>query len=446
LHIPQQASFIAGLRDFATHLGQTDFGVLAVGVFTLVASIIGRRVLPRVPYMLTGIVAGALFALVLSLASVAEVATIGALPSAVPPLSLPEFSVRTWQTLAPIALALTVIGLSEAISSARAVALKSHQRIDGNQEFIGQGLANIAGAFTSSYPTSGSFNRTGANYEAGARTPLSCVFSAMLLLVILLLVKPLAGYLPVASMAAVLFIVAIGLIDVAAMRHVWKTSRGDALVLVVTLIATLTIRLEVAILVGVLVSLLVYLNRATHPLVLRVSPDPAQERRFRRVGTATPLCPQVDMLRIDGALFFGSVEHIRDEIDALRVAAPTARHVLLIGTGINLIDTAGADLLANLAKTFRADGTTLTLCKMRPEVLALLERGGYLDAIGRANVFTTKDQALAAIYRMLDAAQCAACDARIFNECRDALPDGRVRDRARPEPTLVPPNTAGVGS
>ncbi|HET8877532.1 MAG TPA: SulP family inorganic anion transporter, partial [Casimicrobiaceae bacterium] len=259
IDVPQQASFIAGLRDFVTHLGATDPAVLGVGVFTLVAAIVGRRLLPRVPYMLTGIVAGALCAWVLSLTGVANVPTIGALPSAVPPLSVPEMSLQTWQTLAPIALALTVIGLSEAISSARAVALKSGQRIDGNQEFIGQGLANIVGAFTSSYPTSGSFNRTGANYEAGARTPLACVFSAVLLLVILLLVRPLAGYLPVASMAAVLFIVAMGLIDVQAMRRVWRTSRADALTLAVTFIATLTIRLEVAILVGVLVSLLIYL-------------------------------------------------------------------------------------------------------------------------------------------------------------------------------------------
>ncbi|MDQ2916644.1 MAG: SulP family inorganic anion transporter, partial [Pseudomonadota bacterium] len=280
------------------------------------------------------IVLGAIFAYVLSLTGIANVPTIGALPSAVPPLSMPEMTFRTWQTLAPIALALTVIGLSEAISSARAVALKSGQRIDGNQEFIGQELANIVGALTSSYPTSGSFNRTGANYEAGARTPLSCVFSAILLLVILLLVRPLASFVPVASMAAVLFIVAMGLIDVRAMRRVWRTSRGDALALGVTFVATLTIRLEVAILVGVLASLLVYLNWATHPRVVRVAPDPSQQRRFRRVGVDTALCPQLDMLRIDGALFFGSVEHIRDEIEAARASRPATRHLLLIGAGI----------------------------------------------------------------------------------------------------------------
>jgi SulP family sulfate permease len=438
LDIPQQASFIAGLREFATHLRATDAGVLAVGLFTLGAALVGRRFLPRVPYMLTGIVAGALFAWALSLAGIAHVPTIGALPSAVPPLSAPDMSLRTWQALAPIALALTVIGLSEAISSARAVALRSGQRIDGNQEFIGQGLANIVGAFTSSYPTSGSFNRTGANYEAGARTPLACVFSGILLLAILLLVRPLAGYLPVASMAAVLFIVAFGLIDMRAIRKVWRTSRADALTLAITFVATLTIRLEVAILVGVLASLFVYLNWATHPRVLRVAPDPVQQRRFRRVDARTALCPQLDMLRIDGSLFFGSVEHIRDEIEAARAERPQARHVLLIGSGVHLIDTAGADLLASLARQFRDSDTQLYLCRLRPEVHALLERGGYLDAIGRDRVFTTKDDALASIYPKLDATRCAACAARIFEECEPTLPDGSVRDKPRPELTLVP--------
>jgi SulP family sulfate permease len=436
ISVPQEASFILGLRDFVTHVGETDPGVLAVGVFTLVAAMAGKRWWPRMPYMLTGIVLGAVFAYVLGLLDLAHVPTIGALPSAVPPLSVPDLSVHTWQTLAPIALALMVIGLSEAISSARAVALKSGQRIDGNQEFIGQGLANIVGAFTSSYPTSGSFNRTGANYEAGARTPLACVFSAILLLGILLLVRPLAAYLPVASMAAVLFIVAMGLIDTAAMRRVWRTSRADALTLAVTFIATLTIRLEVAILVGVLVSLLIYLNWATHPQVLRVVPDTAAQRRFRTARHDSLLCPQLDILRIDGALFFGSVEHIRDEIEAARASRPAPRHLLLIGTGITLIDNAGAELLGHLAHALRESGVTLYLCKLRPSVHALLERAGVLDAIGRDRVFGTKDQAIAAIYQKLDAAKCAACTARIFIECQVTLPDGSLRDAPRPELTL----------
>ena len=109
----------------------------------------------------------------------AAMPTVGALPSALPLLSLPSFDPESWRKLAPAALALTVLGLTEAVSIARAVALKSGQRIDGNQEFIGQGLSNIAGSFFSAYPSSGSFNRSGVNYEAGARTPLAAVVSAL---------------------------------------------------------------------------------------------------------------------------------------------------------------------------------------------------------------------------------------------------------------------------
>jgi len=438
IEIAQQPTFIAAMRDLLLNVHRTDWAVVAVGACTLAAALAGRRWFPTIPYMLTGIVLGALCAWLLRILDVANVATIGALPSAVPPLSVPDFSLSTWQALAPIALALTVIGLSEAISSARAVAIKSGQRIDGNQEFIGQGLANVVGAFTSSYPTSGSFNRTGANYSAGARTPLACVASAFLLLAILLLVRPLAGYLPVASMAAVLFIVAWGLIDVRAMRRIWRASRADAFTLAVTFIATLTIRLEVAILVGVLVSLLIYLNLATHPRVLRVAPDPSAQRAFRRARIDTPLCPQLEMLRIDGGLFFGSVEHIHDEIEAARAARPATRHLLLIGSGLTLIDNAGGELLANLARTLREAGIELYLARLRPEILALLERGGYLDEIGRERVFASKDQAIAVIYKRLDAAKCAACTARIFSECQVTLPDGSLREKPRPELTLTP--------
>ena len=437
---PQQVNFPSALSTFLAHLGEIDIATTGVGIVTLAAALIGRRYFPRVPYLLTGIVAGSALAFLLSLFHVASVATLGALPSALPPLSMPDFTLSTWQTLVPLALALTVIGLTEAISSARAVALKSGQRIDANQEFIGQGLANIAGAFTSSYPTSGSFNRTGANFAAGARTPLATVFSAFVLLLILVFVKPLAAYLPVAAMAAVLFIVAWGLIDFAVMRQILRTSHGEAFTLIVTFFATLTIRLEVAILVGVLVSLFVYLNRTTHPRLTRVLPDSdAAGRRFTTVRANVPLCPQLDILRVDGSLFFGAVEHIRDELEAARAARPEVRHILLVGSGINFIDASGADLLVQEARALREAGSALYLCNLKDPVRDLMERGGQLESIGRDRVFDTKAAAIAAIYARLDVPTCAGCKARVFEECQLVLPDGRPRDLPRPEFALATP-------
>ena len=427
------ASFVNALTSFARHATEIDGWTAAVGVVTLIASLASRRVLPRVPYLLTGMVVGSVFAYALARAGIAQVATVGPLPSAVPPPSLPAFSGETWRMLAPIAFALTVIGLTEAVASARAVAARSGQRIDGNQEFIGQGLANIAGAFTSSYPTSGSFNRTGANFEAGAKTPLAAVFSAGFLVVVLLLVAPLAAYLPLAVMAALLLIIAWGLIDLARIREIVRIGRSEALVLTVTFLATLLVQLEFAILVGVLCSLFAYLNRTTHPAIHAVAPDPASpQRRFIPVAASgepgrLPECPQLALLRVDGSLFFGAVDHVRDELEALRRGASARPHVLLIGSGINFIDVAGAELLAQEAEAQRAAGGALYLCNLKPTVVDVLERAGLIDRIGRDRIFATKDEAIRGIYPRLDSAICRASDARIFIECQTHLPDGSPR-------------------
>jgi len=427
------ASFVNALASFARHATEIDGWTAAVGAVTLIASLASRRVLPRVPYLLTGMIVGSVFAYALARAGIAQVATVGPLPSAVPPPSLPAFSGETWRMLAPIAFALTVIGLTEAVASARAVAARSGQRIDGNQEFIGQGLANIAGAFTSSYPTSGSFNRTGANFEAGARTPLAAVFSAGFLLVVLLLVAPLAAYLPLAVMAALLLIIAWGLIDLARIREIVRIGRSEALVLTVTFLATLLVQLEFAILVGVLCSLFAYLNRTTHPAIHAVAPDPASpQRRFIPVVASgepgrLPECPQLALLRVDGSLFFGAVDHVRDELEALRRGASARPHVLLIGSGINFIDVAGAELLAQEAEAQRAAGGALYMCNLKPTVVDVLERAGLVDRIGRDRIFATKDEAIRGIYPRLDSAICRASTARIFIECQTHLPDGSPR-------------------
>jgi sulfate permease, SulP family len=432
LAIPQEPTFVDALMRFARHAGEFDVWAVAVGVATLAAALASRRVFPRLPHMLTGVIGGTLAAYLLARNGLAHVPTIGALPSAIPPLSMPDFSAGTWRTLAPIALALTVIGLTEAISSARAVAARSGQRIDGNQEFIGQGLANIAGAFTSSYPTSGSFNRTGANYEAGAKTGMAAIFSAGFLLLVVAFVAPLAAYIPLAAMAALLFLVAWGLIDFDRLREILRVGHGETLVLVVTFLATLLLQLEFAILVGVLCSLLMYLNRTTHPAIHPVTPNPATPlRRFEPVAeTRGPECPQLALLRVDGSLFFGAVDHVHEELDAVRARHPEQKHMLLICSGVNFIDAAGGELLVREADHQRERGGSLYLTNLKPPVMDMLERGGFLARIGHERVFPTKAAAIETIYPQLDIETCRTCHARVFKECERVLPDGTLREDA----------------
>jgi SulP family sulfate permease len=428
LSIDAGTSFFATLAQVARQLPSLDPAITATGAVTLVAALVARRMLPRVPYMIVAMVAGGVFGYLLMRFAGARIPVVGTLPSPVPLPSAPSLDPEDWRRLAPAALALTVLGLTEAVSIARALALKTGQRIDGNQEFIGQGLSNLVGSLFSAYPSSGSFNRSGVNLEAGARTPLAALCAAASLAVVLVVVGPLAAWLPLTVMATLLFVVAWGLIDVAEMRRVFHANRGDAVVLVVTFVSTLTLQLEFAIFVGVLASLLVYLHRTTHPQLTRLAPDPVT-RRFVPASAAAPPSPQLDILRIDGSLFFGAVEHVRDELEAARGERPEVRHVLVVATAVNFVDVAGAELLAQVAREMRDAGGALYVTGLKPQVREVLERAGVLDAIGADNVFETKEAALRTIYARLDPKRCAACTLRVFHECQDRLPDGTPREK-----------------
>ena len=193
--------------------------VLSIALVTLVIAIGCKKVLPKSPYLLIGMIGGSVMALLLKDYS-DGIKLVGEIPAHLPPLSSPEFSMETIKMLAPEAFAVALLGLIEAVSISRAVATKSNQRIDASQEFIGQGLSNIFGSFFSSYAGSGSFTRSGINYDAGAKTPLSAIFAAIMLMIIVLLVAPLTAYLPIAAMGGIILLVAYNLVD---FHHIKQT-------------------------------------------------------------------------------------------------------------------------------------------------------------------------------------------------------------------------------
>src|SRR5438034_2215405 len=276
------AGFADRVRATFRRLGDAQLWVIAVATATLAIGALSRRVLTKIPPMLTAMVLGSLMAFLLNQALGVErtgLRTLGPLPGALPPLSFPDASAATLQNLLPGAIAVALVSLTQALSIAHAIALKSGQRIDNNQEFIAQGLANVAAAFFSGFPTSASANRCGINYDAGAKTPMSAIFSALLLVLLLLAVAPLVAYLPIAVVAGLLFLVAWNLIDFRRIRKILATSRGESAVLAVTFFATLLLDLEFAIFVAVFVSLVLYLNRTSHPFLRSIVPDPPHTGR-----------------------------------------------------------------------------------------------------------------------------------------------------------------------
>jgi len=399
--------------------------VVAVSVATLVIAVVSRRWFPRVPYMIVSILAGSVAAYVLNRwlgADQTGIQTLGALPRSLPPLSHPAFSLDTFAPLAASAIALTVVSLTQSISIARAIALKSGQRIDADQEFIGQGLGNIAASFFSGFPTSASVNRSGPNFESGARTPLAGVFAALLLAIIVLAFAPLAAYLPLAAMAGSLFLVAWALIDFHRIRAAIRTSRGSVAVIAATFLATLLLPIEFAVLTGVFVSLLFYLYRTSRPTMRSLVPDPRHpSRKFAEVDRGLHECPQAKILRIEGSIYFGAVNHVETHFETLREVRPEQKHLLVMAKSINFVDMAGAEALVTEARRRRAGGGALYFYSLRQPVESMLRRGGYIHEIGESNIFHSRDQAIAGVFARLDRSICARCTARIYLECQ-ALP------------------------
>ncbi len=394
--------------------------VTVVGFVTLFSGILVKRYWPRVPYMIVAMILGSVTSILMinSSAEPLGIAVVGALPATLPPLSAPNFSLDVIRDLAPAVLAVTLFALTEAVSIGRSLAMRSGQHIDGNQEFIGQGLSNVVGSFFSGYVATGSFNRSGLNYEAGAKTPLAAVFAGSLLIVIVVLVAPWAAYLPNAAMAGILFLVAWGLIDFHHIGRIFKTSRSETVIMASTFFATLFLELEFAIFLGVMLSLALYLNRTSRPRVVARTPDSKQPKRKFTTNSSLPVCPQLQIIRIDGSLFFGAVSHVQEEILKLRQQHPSQKHLAIIATAINFIDVAGAEFLEQEAKKRRAEGGGMYLIHVKSGLCEPFKRGGYLKSIGDENIFPTKTVAIRCIFDKLDESVCRTCTARIFNECK----------------------------
>ncbi|MCX7177891.1 MAG: SulP family inorganic anion transporter, partial [Proteobacteria bacterium] len=291
--------------------------------------------------------------------------------------------------------------------------------------FIVQGMSNIIGSFFSAYPSSGSFNRSGVNYEAGAVTPLAVLFSAPALILIVLAVAPLAAYLPTAAMAGILFLVAWGLIDFHHIGAIARASRAEATVLGVTFTATLVMHLEFAILVGIVLSLLLYLNRTARPRIRSLLPDVADPQRKlveKKPGHAE--CPQLKVIRIEGSIYFGAVNHIEEYLQNISERSPVLKHVLLRGKRINFIDVAGAQLLVQEAARWRKRGGGLHLCDLNDAPLKMLGKVACADHSDAIVSFPSTASAFSALIPKLDPEVCAHCTARIFVEC-STLPQSK---------------------
>jgi len=416
---PDGLTVIESIHYTGMHFHEAHIWTTLVALITLLGGILCKRYCRKIPFLVAALISGTLAAAIIN-ATQANPALImmGALPGQLPPLSSPSFDLAVLQDLVPIAIAMTIFAITEAVSIARSIAVKSGQHIDGNQEFIGQGLSNICGSFFSGYVATGSFNRSGVNYNAGAKTPLASVFAGLALMVIVLFVAPFAIWLPNAAMAGILFLVAWSLIDFHHIKNIFKVSQPETLVMLVTFFGTLTLDLDFALLLGVMFSLAMYLRRTAKPHVLTRVPDPASAKRKFTTDIKLPECPQLKMVRIDGGLFFGSVAHIRESLTNIRNENPGQKHLLLLAQAINVIDVSGSELIIEEVKHREKMGGKVFFYGLKHTAREVLEKGGYLANLSPEPIFFSKGEALEKIFSHLNKDICKHCDKRIFNECQ----------------------------
>ncbi|BCB27934.1 sulfate transporter [Sulfurimicrobium lacus] len=427
--IERGAHFHVVIEQLVLQFGNINPYVTAVGAVTLATGILAKKFIPKFPYMIVAMVVGSVLAYFINLefgVEVTKIKTVGALPASLPPFFLPDFSYATIHKVVFPALVVTMLALTEAVSISRAIATKSEQRIDGNQEFVGQGLANIVGSFFSGYASCGSFNRSGVNYASGAQTPLATVYASIFLVLILLLVAPLASYLPNAAMAGILFLVAWGLIDFHHIGSIGKTSMAETVVLWVTLLGTL-VNLEEGIFFGILLSLSLYLYRVSRPAIDPVVPA-KEEGAYHFVDAhGHHECPQFRIVRINGAVFFGAVDYVQNGLTQIDESNPDQKSVMIVASGINFIDVAGAEMLAQEARRRRKMGGGLYFYRCKDSIYKFLRKSDKLDDIGEGGFFPAMSNWIKPIYSTLDPEICRNCKYRIFPECQTHLPDGEAR-------------------
>jgi SulP family sulfate permease len=324
---------------------------------------------------------------------------VGKVPEGLPSIGVPKMSWDMLRSLLSAALVISLVGFMEAISIAKAIAAKTKQKIDPNQELIGQGLANLVGAATQAFPVSGSFSRSAVNINAGAMTGMSSVFTGLLVLLTLLFLTPLLYHLPQAVLAAVIIMAVVGLVNVDAVKHAWKASRHDGIAAIVTFIATLAAapHLDTGIMIGAGLAIGLYLYRTMSPRTVILGRHPDGTLRDAKVHNLPP-SQVVTAVRFDGRLYFANVAFFEDAILEAVAGNPDAPYLLIVGDGINELDASGEEVIHHIVERMRSNGVVVLFAGLKKQVLDVMKATGLYDTIGEKGFYATAERALEKIY------------------------------------------------
>jgi sulfate permease, SulP family len=444
LTIPSLPSLWETAPLVIAHLPETHIPSLAIGIATILIIIVLRKINRGLPVSLIAMI---LSAAVVGLSGLdaAGVRVVGELPRGLPQLApLPIPNLAFIGKLATGSIAVAAIALVESLSIARSISAQSGQRLHSNQEFFGQGLANIASGLFSGYVVAGSFIRSVVNHRAGAKTSLANVFTSLFLLIAIFVLAPFAAYVPLSALAGVILVTAYNLVERREIVRIWRSNHGDQTIMLITLVATLTLPLEYAVLLGIALSIGYYLLSTSKPRVRVVLPS--DDFRYFTPRPDKSSCTQLGVVEILGDLYFGAASHIEEKILENLEENPHQRFLLLRMYPVENCDISGIHTLESIVRSYRDRGGDVYFVHVHKKIHALMKSTGFYGFVGKDHFLDPDDAIPYLFHRALDPAICIyECPVRVFQYCQNlpkrldlVCPTRQITTPLTKVPTIAP--------
>ncbi|MES9843441.1 MAG: sulfate permease [Candidatus Sedimenticola sp. PURPLELP] len=367
-----------------THMPTLYMAVLAIGIMMGL-----KKYMPKAPGVLIAVVVTTILAWMTDFSENGG-GVVGDIPQGLPAFTIPGFDLQIISELAVNAIIISLVGFMEAIAIAKAMATKTKQRLDANQELVGQGLSNVVSGFFSGYPVSGSFSRSAVNINSGAITGFSSVVTGLVVGITLLFLTPLLYHLPQATLASVIILAVVNLVKIEPIIHAWKAEKHDGIVAVITFGLTLYIapHIEYGILVGVVLSILLFVIRFMRPRVAELSRHDDGTMRDISIFPDLATSEKIALVRFDGSLFFANASYFEDKVLEVMATRPAVEYIILDAEGINQIDSSGEEVLHQVTDRLKENDVTLIVARMKRQFMQSVRRTGLLERMGEERFFS----------------------------------------------------------
>ncbi len=377
-----------------------------------------KRYRPNFP---AGLVALALTTLTVVLLGLDDqgVAIVGKVPRGLPSFLLPPIDFSTVSSLMGPAVVVGLVSFAETYSVGKAISAQTKQRVNVNQEFVGQGLANLIGSFFQCYPVSGSFSRTAINYASGARTGISGVVSSLIVVLALLFLTPLLTSIPRSALAALVISAVLLLFHPKEVFVIWRMNRHDGVVAVSMFVLALVSKPDYALLIGVAISFVFFLWKTMHPRIVRVTKDPDLNMFLNADVHRKPSCPQILQLRSDNPIYFANAEYTVEHI-LVRLDEQTTpvKFLLLDLQEVGFIDLTGVDELSTLLDEVRQRKIETAIMGVHLPVMGVMKSSGMINQIKPGFLIENGAEAITFLFKLLDHDYCKnVCPYTLFYEC-----------------------------